>query len=113
MVDSITIAARSAGRVHGWDAAHLTEAELEYRRFVDLARQHPGEPIVPSVDVDLVWHEHLDSGDAPRHDTHSSAHRDDRFARTLALYAEHVGLQPGPLWAEVAECQVEDVPPPD
>jgi len=113
MVDSITIAARSAGRAHGWDTQHLTEAELEYRRFVDLARRHPGEPFVPSIDVDLVWHEHLESGDAPRHDTHTTIDRDDRFARTLARYAEHFGLQPGPLWTAAADCQVEDEPPPD
>ncbi|RAH77429.1 hypothetical protein BO86DRAFT_347466 [Aspergillus japonicus CBS 114.51] len=37
----------------------LTRALARYERFVALFRLHPGTTLVPTLDVDLVWHTHM------------------------------------------------------
>ncbi|OJJ99746.1 hypothetical protein ASPACDRAFT_78696, partial [Aspergillus aculeatus ATCC 16872] len=41
----------------------LSRALARYERFVTLFRLHPGIMLVPTLDVDLVWHTHLCSAD--------------------------------------------------
>jgi hypothetical protein len=36
----------------------LTRAQTRYRNFLTLLRLHPGHTIVPTLDIDLVWHTH-------------------------------------------------------
>jgi hypothetical protein len=43
----------------GWSQARADAAEIEYRRFLLLAKTYPGEPLAPTVDVDLFWHYHI------------------------------------------------------
>lgn len=43
----------------GWDLKRITEAELDYKRFLALAKAAPDLPIVPSRDLDRFWHEHI------------------------------------------------------
>lgn len=41
----------------------------EYRRMLHLVQQHPEHPIVPSRQVDLVWHSHILDTEAYRRDS--------------------------------------------
>lgn len=103
-------AALIAGRKHGWQSTHVELAEREYLRFCDLVRRNPDDRLVPSVDVDLVWHEHLEMEDpanrAPRHETHSTFDRDQLFDLTRERYTDIYG-PPGAIWELSAECQTD------
>jgi hypothetical protein len=37
----------------------IDHAERDYRRFLFLMRKYPGLPFSPTLDIDLVWHEHV------------------------------------------------------
>lgn len=43
----------------GWPAAKVKHVEFEYRKFLTLCAEMPGEQIVPSKDVDEMWHTHI------------------------------------------------------
>ena len=43
---------------HYRDAAFLKQADCNYRQFLYLHQQNPGNFIVPSFDMDLLWHAH-------------------------------------------------------
>lgn len=92
-----------------WDAA-----EQEYRRFLTLKRFYPSVALVPSKQVDAVWHAHILDTRAYREDCHLVFGRfidhypyfgiygeDDyqelknAFAHTVALYEKHFGTYPG------------------
>lgn len=91
-----------------WDAA-----ELEYRRFLTLKCIYPSVVLVPSKQVDAVWHAHILDTRAYRDDCHLVFGRfidhypyfgiygkDDylelknAFAHTVALYEKHFGAYP-------------------
>ncbi|PYH80431.1 hypothetical protein BO82DRAFT_355600 [Aspergillus uvarum CBS 121591] len=66
LVDNILRQAIFIDKMHGFlwirsPALHgtLTRALARYERFVALFRLHPGTTLVPTLDVDLVWHTHL------------------------------------------------------
>jgi hypothetical protein len=42
-----------------WPLEKLDATELEYRCFLQLVRDRPGENIVPSRDCDTYWHAHI------------------------------------------------------
>src|SRR5688500_11758329 len=42
-----------------WSLARIRRAELEYRMFLQMVRNHPRQTPVPSVAADLFWHAHL------------------------------------------------------
>lgn len=42
-----------------WDVERIDAAELEYRCFLQLARDFPDRPLVPSRDTDIFWHCHV------------------------------------------------------
>ena len=42
-----------------WDVERIDAAELEYRCFLQLARDFPDRPLAPSRDVDIFWHCHV------------------------------------------------------
>lgn len=43
----------------GWSQQKADSVELEYRRFLYLAKKFPGEESAPLVDVDTFWHYHI------------------------------------------------------
>lgn len=96
--------------VEGVSEAQAMRAVMKYRRFLKLIVMHPGVTIVPSREVDEVWHNHiLDTrkyaddcaavfgfflhhfpylgmrGEADERSWRAS------FARTCELYKEHFG----------------------
>ena len=42
-----------------WSLARIRRAELEYRLFLQMVRNHPRQIQVPSVAADQFWHGHL------------------------------------------------------
>ncbi len=42
-----------------WDVERIDAVELEYRCFLQLARDFPDRSIAPSRDVDIFWHCHV------------------------------------------------------
>ena len=92
-----------------WDAA-----ELEYRRFLTLKSLYPSVSLVPSKQIDSIWHAHILDTRAYREDCHQVFGRfidhypyfgiygeedyqnlKNAFAHTVALYVEHFGAYPG------------------
>lgn len=92
-----------------WDAA-----ELEYRRFLSLKCLYPAVALVPSKQVDAIWHAHILDTRAYREDCHQVFGRfidhypyfgiygqedqqelKNAFAHTVALYEKHFGAYPG------------------
>jgi hypothetical protein len=37
----------------------VDHAVQDYRRFLFLMRKYPGETLSPTLDIDLLWHEHI------------------------------------------------------
>lgn len=91
-----------------WDAA-----ELEYRRFLTLKLLNPTVSLVPSKQIDAIWHAHILDTRAYRADCHQVFGRfidhypyfgiygqDDyqdlqsAFAHTVVLYQKHFGPFP-------------------
>ncbi|MDN4547165.1 hypothetical protein [Pseudomonas sp. C32] len=96
----------SAGQ---WDAS-----ELEYRRFLTLKCLYPNVALVPSKQVDAIWHAHILDTRAYRenclqvfgrfidHYPYFGIYGQDdyqelksAFAHTVALYEQHFGAYPG------------------
>lgn len=107
---------------NGWTIEHAQAADREYRRFLLLAWTTT-EMVVPSRDVDAVWHEHLlhtrhywdatcrdilgktfhhDPGDGSPVDADMHA---AGYDRTLALYEQVFG-EPAPqeIWPRACRC---------
>ncbi|MCO7233432.1 MULTISPECIES: glycine-rich domain-containing protein-like [unclassified Cobetia] len=95
--------------VESWD-----KAEREYRRFLSLKAFYPAVSLVPSKEVDALWHAHILDTRAYREDCHQVFGRfidhypyfgiygeddyqqlKDAFAQTVALYEKHFGAYPG------------------
>ena len=95
--------------VEQWDAA-----EQEYRRFLTLKCLYPAVALVPSKQVDEIWHAHILDTRAYREDCHQVFGRfidhypyfgiygqedyqelKNAFAHTVALYEKHFGAYPG------------------
>lgn len=95
--------------VEAWE-----RAELEYRRFLTLKCLYPAVALVPSKQIDEIWHAHILDTRAYREDCHQVFGRfidhypyfgiygeDDyqnlknSFAHTVALYEKHFGAYPG------------------
>jgi hypothetical protein len=118
MIDVIGRAARSAGEERGWPSDRVALAAREYLRFIRLIERYPTEALVPSADVDAVWHHHLNTehyhrdfvGRAPHHDSCPVEARAERFSRTRSLYRIHFG-EPGALWAHAAPCPEDPAAP--
>lgn len=92
-----------------WDAS-----ELEYRRFLTLKCLYPTVALVPSKQVDAIWHAHILDTRAYRenclqvfgrfidHYPYFGIYGQDdyqelksAFAHTVALYEQHFGAYPG------------------
>jgi hypothetical protein len=103
----------------GWSERHACRVETEYRRYLGLCRRYPSQAIVPSKEVDTVWHYHiLDTqayaADCERVFGYFLHHfpyfgmrgPDDATAllnaynETLELYEFHFGPSPADLWPQ-------------
>jgi hypothetical protein len=95
--------------IEQWDAA-----ELEYRRFLTLKCLYPAVSLVPSKQIDAIWHAHILDTRAYREDCHQVFGRfidhypyfgiygqedyqelKNAFAHTVALYEKHFCAYPG------------------
>lgn len=43
----------------GWTAAYVEVVEVRYRRFLEMVLKHPERSIVPTHDIDEMWHAHI------------------------------------------------------
>ncbi|MEA3304267.1 MAG: glycine-rich domain-containing protein-like [Patescibacteria group bacterium] len=43
----------------GWSKAHADKVEQEYKQFLVLTQSYPDKAIVPTKDVDALWHQHI------------------------------------------------------
>jgi hypothetical protein len=104
----MTKSAESEMSEEGWDLG-----EKEYRRFLTLKKLYPAVSLVPSKQVDLIWHAHILDTRAYREDCNAVFGRfidhypyfgiygddDSRalkaaFDETVALYESHFGAYP-------------------
>lgn len=102
----------------GWSAEHCDAVCQEYLRFLALVRTHPEHIVVPSAEIDKVWHAHILDTQSYGRDCErvlgfflhhypylglrgaadvSALH--DAAAQTLALYREAFGEPPADIWA--------------
>jgi len=102
-----------------WDIA-----ELEYRRFLQLKQFYPNEALVPSKQVDQIWHAHILDTKSYRKDCQSVfGHFMDHFPyfgiydnedyanlitafdQTIGLYEKHFGNYPSKSPLNAARCE--------
>ena len=58
-LEPIIVKAIDAEEGHGWSLGFASRIADEYRKFLVLCVEHPGEPVVPSSFVDDFWHLHI------------------------------------------------------
>jgi len=111
----------------GWSHDRIQWTIGEYRRFLSLSLAFPTESIVPSKDVDVVWHAHILDTQAYARDcedlfgfflhhfpylglrgAEDEVRLERAYARTLELYAKAFGLPPVDVWgsakSDVSDC---------
>jgi uncharacterized membrane protein YphA (DoxX/SURF4 family) len=54
----------------GWTKEMCDEAEIEYRRFLQLVLLYPTAKIVPNRAIDIIWHYHILDTEAYHNDCH-------------------------------------------
>jgi len=111
------------------DEKEMTEqdwnkAEREYRRFLSLKCWYPKESLVPSKEIDKIWHAHILDTRAYRDDClqlfgHFMDHYPyfgifgdedyqmlvEAFSKTKELYEQHFGSWPYPDPIDAARCE--------
>jgi len=75
-----------------WDIPRARRAELAYRRFLQLRVQYPTASLVPTLDIDEVWHAHI-------LDTHAYA---EDCARLFGRFMHHA-----PAWDDGNRVELE------
>lgn len=92
----------------GWSLEQVNEAELWYRRYLELCLRRPEFPVVPNYPIDMFWHQHiLDTraygkdcdaifGEMLHHYPYfglngDADQRDDAFVETNRVYRELFG----------------------
>ena len=58
-IDLIDAAARSESMPQDWAPEDTLRAAERYRKFLGLAARHPGVPLAPTRDIDVMWHLHM------------------------------------------------------
>ena len=103
----------------------LDHAIQDYQRFLFLMRKYPGEPLSPTLDIDLIWHEHiLDSmpyfQDTARIFGHYVHHEPGRtpgertpdleksFLRTCELYRKEFGEELQTFFGNLSPAEGDD-----
>jgi hypothetical protein len=100
-----------------WSDEQIAAAINGYFEFLMLNRKRWGSSIAAPSDIDVVWHAHiLDSvqyrkfcneyfGGYLDHDPCIGAERDDlNVDRTLKMYTEDFGHEPGEIWLTMVTC---------
>ena len=64
LADAVASQASFVGRVLALGPRIITDAWIDraitrYGQFLDLARKDPGATLVPTLDIDLIWHVHM------------------------------------------------------
>lgn len=104
-------------------AEEWEKAEVEYRRFLQLKMLYPGVSLVPSKQVDKLWHAHILDTHAYREDCESLFGyfldhypyfgiygKEDynnlinAFEQTVELYEKHFGPYPNPSPVNATRC---------
>ncbi|MET3130888.1 hypothetical protein AAKU55_001146 [Oxalobacteraceae bacterium GrIS 1.11] len=58
-LDAIKVKLMHRESGEGWSLEYANAMEFEYRRFLILMKQFPGEQTAPLFDVDIFWHYHI------------------------------------------------------
>jgi hypothetical protein len=58
-VDLMRAYDRSDAKPEGWSREHAQVALRRYERWLLLAQGHPGRPLSPTRDIDVMWHLHM------------------------------------------------------
>jgi hypothetical protein len=58
-VDLLEAARRSETFPEDWSPGKTEEALRRYEKFLRLAAKHPGMPVAPTKDIDVMWHLHM------------------------------------------------------
>lgn len=58
-IDLMASYRRSDHQPEGWTEEKAQEALRRYERFFCLAARHPGQPLAPTRDIDVMWHLHM------------------------------------------------------
>jgi hypothetical protein len=43
----------------GWTVEQTAQAELWYKRYLELCLRYPDVPVVPNYPIDMIWHQHI------------------------------------------------------
>ena len=76
LADAVASQASFVGRILALGPSIVNEqwinrAVTRYAQFLQLAKAHPNETLVPTLDVDLIWHVHMLSPLDYRDDCHA------------------------------------------
>jgi hypothetical protein len=58
-IDLMEAARRSDSFPRDWGEERTRAAIAKYERFLRLAARHPGQPVAPTREIDVVWHLHM------------------------------------------------------
>lgn len=61
---------RKVMKDHNWSPARAADAVEGYRQFLVLMLEFPGRSLVPSEDIDKVWHQHIEWTERYEQDCH-------------------------------------------
>lgn len=83
LADAVVSQSSFVGRILALGPRIITDAWIDraitrYAEFLSLAKAHPGKTLVPTLDIDLIWHAHMLSPLDYRDDCH------DMFGRVLS-----------------------------
>jgi len=109
---------KRVAKEHNWSAEKTAEVAKEYRRFLQLLRRHGSSArIVPSKEVDEIWHAHILYTEqyaadcerifgfymhhAPSDDTAEARAEDQKeYQDVLRMYRQEFGEAPGRAWSK-------------
>lgn len=106
-----------------WSEEKAVRVSEEYRKFLTLAKEGGGVSTVASIDIDLIWHQHILDTEKYYNDTMSAfghfVHHfpylgtrgeDDKkllyntYQKTLERYEKRFGTPPEDVWKVMAHC---------
>lgn len=84
------------------DNLFIEEAIKRYKRFIQLAKLYPHTKLVPTVDIDIVWHDHMLHpksyfNDCANYLGRILDHKPSKKGENLTAYFKNTGE----LWAEI------------
>ena len=58
-LEMVKMKLRDADEGLGWNVEQSDEAEIEYKRYLHLAKKYPNVGVVPHSIMDDMWHQHI------------------------------------------------------